>query len=132
MSKPKLSKPTKAAPSRWRYVFPAYAVPALVDRLVVEGYAQDLSDRNDSAPAFGFDMDDGTDTWSILLWVEHPDEGEREDGVDSPRYFVTYMLNGEMVEQREAHRAIDAVKAYLEVAEAHELIEDTDDFDPDV
>ena len=42
------------------------------------------------------------------------------------------MLNGEMVEQREAHRAIDAVKAYLEVAEAHELIEDTDDFDPDV
>ncbi len=115
----------------WRGYFSDYAVPAIVDRLVEDGYAEDLSNRNDTAPTFGFDVDDGEEAWSLLLWVEHPDEGEREDGIDSPRYAVTYMVDGEMIDEATAHRAVDAVKAYFAMGERHELIDDTDNFDPD-
>ncbi len=124
-------QPRTGDTSAWMAYFPEHAVPTVVERLVDEGYAEDLSDRHDASPTFGFDVDDDEEAWSLLLWVEHPDEGKREDGVKAPRYNITYMVDGEMVEETTVHRAVDAVKAYLAMGERHELIDDTDNFDPD-
>ncbi len=87
-----------------------YAVPESIQSVVKDGFTQDVSWHNDTAPSFGF-VDPHKPEWDIRLWVEHPDPMKREDPGQA-RYGVQVVKNSEVLEQQSFTAPIPAKEFY--------------------
>jgi hypothetical protein len=84
-----------------------FAVPAEVLQLTLDGFAKDLSFRNDACPSFGA-TEDGDQVLS--LYCDHPDQNERERK-EAKRFTVVSGIQG--FDTFETDNVSDAVGIYL-------------------